>query len=389
MQTAKTKRTLLLGSLILLLVFILAANLGYYGGSTYSGKYCISCHQIRPSYDQWSHSSHRNMDCKECHGSALTLDPAMHATNLRHLYYQLTGRVPTRVLLKDPQVDALVRNCRRCHMNKFAQWQAGGHSVAYSHIFLDERHNRKTLLMDDCLRCHAMFAEGNISDIVKPVSNRGPWTLVNSAFSGRAVIPCLACHQMHSDGKPQQSPNYLEPKSIAQSRNVAVFSLAFYDRRERRHFPVAMLPMPVMKVRDRGVVLSPDPRQRLCYQCHAPEATHEVATGDDRTAIGVHEGIGCLGCHDPHTLDARASCANCHPRLSNCGLDVAKMDTTFKSSASLHNVHFVSCLDCHTKGVPKSKRQREAGQRLLSKGNLTGARERLEEVLVVRNGSGE
>jgi len=39
--------------------------------------------------------------------------------------------------------------------------------------------------------------------------------------------------------------------------------------------------------------------------------------------------------------------------MSNCGLDVEKMDATFASSASKHNVHWVKCVDCHTKGVPK------------------------------------
>jgi hypothetical protein len=49
------------------------------------------------------------------------------------------------------------------------------------------------------------------------------------------------------------------------------------------------------------------------------------------------------------------SCANCHPRLSNCGLDVEKMDTTFLKKESTHNIHFVKCVDCHAKGVPPRK----------------------------------
>jgi hypothetical protein len=360
-----SKKVLLVSSLLLVAVLLLVANLGYYGGSTYSGKYCIGCHQIRPSYDKWSHSAHRNLDCKECHGSALTLDPAMHSNNLRHLYYQLSGKIPDRVLLKDRQVDAIVENCQRCHMNKFSQWKAGGHSVAYSHIFLSARHNKKTLLMDDCMRCHGMFAAGNITDIVTPINNQGPWNLINPAFTNRPVIPCLTCHQMHSEGSPQKSPNYLEPKTIAYSREIRTASLAFFDRRERRHFSALILPLPTMRTKGRQVMMSPDRRQTVCYQCHAPEATHEVKSGDDRTAVGVHEGIGCLGCHDPHTLDARASCANCHPRLSNCGLDVAKMDTSFKSPSSPHNIHFASCTDCHTKGVPKGRRQLEKEKRTL------------------------
>jgi hypothetical protein len=41
--------------------------------------------------------------------------------------------------------------------------------------------------------------------------------------------------------------------------------------------------------------------------------------------------------------------------MSNCGLDVEKMDTTFLAATSKHNVHWVKCADCHPKGIPKKK----------------------------------
>jgi hypothetical protein len=41
--------------------------------------------------------------------------------------------------------------------------------------------------------------------------------------------------------------------------------------------------------------------------------------------------------------------------MSNCGLDVEKMDTTFRAAESKHNIHWVQCTDCHPKGVPKKK----------------------------------
>ncbi len=59
--------------------------------------------------------------------------------------------------------------------------------------------------------------------------------------------------------------------------------------------------------------MSPDPRQALCYQCHAPRAGMASGSGDDRTCQGIHEGIGCLACHAGHTMETRASCANRHP----------------------------------------------------------------------------
>jgi hypothetical protein len=69
----------------------------------------------------------------------------------------------------------------------------------------------------------------------------------------------------------------------------------------------------------------------------------------------VHEGLSCLACHLKHGQKTRASCTTCHPKLSNCGLDVEKMDTTFHAAASKHNIHWVKCQDCHPKGVPKKR----------------------------------
>ena len=69
---------------------------------------------------------------------------------------------------------------------------------------------------------------------------------------------------------------------------------------------------------------------------------------------GVHEGLSCLDCHTSHSNSAKASCATCHPSDSHCGLDVEKMDTSFLSTASKHNIHFVACGDCHN-GVRPQK----------------------------------
>ena len=57
--------------------------------------------------------------------------------------------------------------------------------------------------------------------------------------------------------------------------------------------------------------------------------------------------MSCLDCHYSHSGSAKAACAACHPTDSHCGLEVEKMDTTFLSTASKHNIHFVACGDCH------------------------------------------
>jgi hypothetical protein len=53
------------GSGLVVVGLVAAANVGYYAGSSYSGNYCTTCHQIQASYDRWAQSVHRDMDCEE------------------------------------------------------------------------------------------------------------------------------------------------------------------------------------------------------------------------------------------------------------------------------------------------------------------------------------
>jgi hypothetical protein len=173
----------------------------------------------------------------------------------------------------------------------------------------------------------------------------------------------MACHQVHREGDVATKP----AARFGMAGPGEDKSLAFYDRRERMHIAAVGLPLPVLFDEGRLVNVSQDPRQGICYQCHAPrppDAGTEAATkgwstqvrsGDDRTPMGVHEGISCLACHNGHNQSARASCKSCHPQMSHCGLDVEKLDTTFASAASPHNIHWVKCADCHQHGIPAMK----------------------------------
>jgi hypothetical protein len=208
--------------------------------------------------------------------------------------------------------------------------------------------------MDDCLRCHGMHFEGGIRDLVAPLDMKGPWHLLRPELADQPAMPCLSCHQVPREGELLQRSGSKAAKPAAK-QEVSRPSVGLFDRREQRHVPVELLPLPSMRDGTRAVKISPDSRQALCYQCHAPLASSVVGTGDDRTPVGVHEGLSCQACHLKHGQQTRASCATCHPRLSNCGLDVEKMDTTFVSTASGHNIHFVKCADCHMKGVPRKR----------------------------------
>jgi hypothetical protein len=222
----------------------------------------------------------------------------------------------------------------------------------YSDVFLNSAHNKAEPIYQDCLRCHVMFYDkGTVLDIVEPMDTTGPWKLKNRSLGERPAIPCFACHQVHQSGYPGIRQNLKIPASLHYSRMKKTFTV-FYYRRDSMYFPVLSLTYPEINYNSMPVKISQDPNQNLCIQCHSPNAFNMAGTDDDRTPRGVHEGISCLACHDLHSNSALASCKYCHPAISNCKLDVENMNTTYKDKTSKNNIHFVACIDCHSKGRP-------------------------------------
>ena len=339
--------------LLATIVFVLLPGASVY--YRYSGgQSCARCHEIWQPYADWHTSTHRNVPCSDCHGDVFTLELGFHLKNIRRLGAHLRGEIPEQVRLKTDDVLRMGSRCQKCHRQEYADWAAGPHSGTYKEIFLDDSHNHREQLMDDCLRCHGMHFNGAIRDLVTPLDTTGPWRLRDPKLEEQPTIPCLTCHQMHHEGNILVRSS-VKPLDPGPSQEIFRPSLALFDRRGMDFVALGRLPLPTMHDGDRTIKISPDIRQALCYQCHAPLATMKVASGDDRTAVGVHEGLSCFACHQGHGQKTRASCATCHPQLSNCGLNVETMDTTFKSAKSLHNIHFVKCIDCHTKGIPKMK----------------------------------
>ena len=346
---------------VIAVAFIAALSVALvYGASYYytsqHGQGCASCHEMAAFTSAVHTSAHRSTTCLDCHDASL-------ATKLRHIRVHFLGWPPESIHLRDVDALAMTDRCRRCHQNEYAAWNAGPHSATYSRIFTDPVHNTERRLTDDCLRCHGMHFNGSVRDLVQPMNTRGPWHLTRASLANEPAMPCVACHEMHREGPTQAKP----ATRISAAAAPVPVSLAFYDRREQLHFAAGQLPLPQLYDGARGVRISPDQRQAICYQCHASRvpdngsvaaSNHwgpQIASGDDRTPTGVHEGISCFGCHTGHNENAAASCKNCHPQMSHCGLDVEKMDTSFANAKSAHNVHWVRCIDCHQHGIPRTK----------------------------------
>lgn len=354
-----TMRWIRFGLTACAVVTVLAVAAVFCASAYYSserGQGCASCHEMAAVVYSVHSSQHRTLGCMQCHRAGLR-------TKLRHIKVHLFGRMPEAIRVRNADVLLMTTDCQSCHRKEYADWHAGPHSVTYGEIFTDAKQNKKQRLMDDCLRCHGMYFEGGIRDMVQPQNGIGPWHLVQPKLKDEPAIPCMACHQVHREGDVATKP----ASRFAVADEGKDESLAFYDRREQMHIGTAALPLPVVFDGTRRVNVSPDPRQGVCYQCHAPRSpeagtdatakglARQVGSGDDRTPMGVHEGISCVACHLGHNQNARASCKNCHPQMSDCGIDVEKMDTTFASAASPHNIHWVKCTDCHQHGIPNAK----------------------------------
>jgi len=141
------------------------------------------------------------------------------------------------------------------------------------------------------------------------------WKLRDKKQEMLPTMPCLACHQMHTDNPVSQRYVTLTDSSRAnRERNPRN---ALYVRADKSYLRAALLPKPVMYMGDSIVEIASDPATRLCMQCHAPNSKHQVGSEDDCTVTGVHKGISCIACHLPHSGETKASCIQCHPSLTD------------------------------------------------------------------------
>lgn len=342
------KITILLTFSFLCLAFLFGGYSSW--NSANPQKTCASCHEISPSVHEWKNSAHRKVRCTECHGTALSNGIHSMREKAKMIFSHLSEKKEHEdIRMTEKQVLELSAKCASCHQSEYAKWQSGGHSTNYSDIFLDEKHNKMEKPHWDCLRCHGMYYDGNIDDLMKKTQTTDEkWKLNQNGKATDPTIPCLACHHIHSENKPLLK-NIPTDLTAGTKRNP---SISWYIRTDKRHQRADKLLKIAMVDHDgKAIKVSDDPVNKLCVQCHSPNFTHEAGSEDDRTPTGVHEGISCTACHSPHSNDARNSCKTCHPAVSNCKLDVTKMNTTFYDLKSPNNIHSVSCRSCHSEDL--------------------------------------
>src|ERR1039457_4356479 len=135
---------------------------------------------------------------------------------------------------------------RRLSDRGLRSWESGPHSAGFARIFLDKKHNTANMLMDDCLRCHGMYYEGGIGDLVQPLSRTGPWRLTQPQLADMPSMPCVTCHQVHRQGDPMHKTG-VEGRPAGPAPEVARRPLGLFHRHPQQYVPVAEFRIPAMK----------------------------------------------------------------------------------------------------------------------------------------------
>jgi hypothetical protein len=291
------------------LIFVLIIAGSYVTWNRVDPEYtCARCHEVSPTHERWKTSAHAGVSCIDCHGTAVSggfhsLSEKMNMV-LIHFTEEKTN---DEIRLSEAQRLQINDRCIACHQSEYAGWLAGGHAVNYGEIFMDSVHNAMEKPYWDCFRCHGMFYDGNIHDLMDLDGEWTEWKIRDKKQETLPAVPCLACHQMHTDNAPLatlRTPFVRNPKT------------ALYMRADKMYLRSDRLTTPKMQEGEKEIAVSSDPNSLLCMQCHAPNFKHQAGSEDDRTVTGVHEGISCVACHRPHSGETRQSCLTCHPSLT-------------------------------------------------------------------------
>jgi len=278
---------------------------------------CAQCHEITPSHSKWKSSAHAGVHCIECHGTAISEGFHSLAEKSNMVLTHFTKeKTSDEIRLDERQILAIHRRCIACHQSEYAGWLASGHAVNYREIFMDSVHNALEKPYWDCLRCHGMFYDGNIHDLMALEDTSFiHWKIRDEKQEMLPAIPCLACHQMHTDNPVSQRFVTFSADSLRTS-NARNPRIALYLRADKRYLRADKLPHPQMYNAESEISYASDPNTRLCMQCHAPNFKHQAGSEDDRTVTGVHWELSCTACHRPHSGETRESCAQCHSSLT-------------------------------------------------------------------------
>ncbi|HEU4941073.1 MAG TPA: cytochrome c3 family protein [Candidatus Eisenbacteria bacterium] len=256
-----------------------------------------TCHIMKPYYESWRHSSHKNVACVECHippGVNAEIKKKYEALSMVASYF--TGTYGTK-----PWTEIEDAACLRCHERRLIMGKEMLGDVQFDHsAHLLEMRRGKTLR---CTSCHSQIVQG--SHIAVTTST------------------CILCHfkgQKAGEGTARCTLCHLNPQ-----KQVKVADGVF-DHANAEKFGMQCTWCHAQPKGSTGEV----PRER-CATCHNQVA--RLAKYGDTDLL-----------HRKHVTEHKIDCMDCHLQLRHVEkVDLKTASTRIASAAS-------ECQACHETG---------------------------------------
>jgi len=280
-----------LRALQILLIFVPLGLAAFFVGIETSSQpaFCGSCHFMKPYYDSWRTSTHKDVPCVECH-----IPPGI-ASELRKKYEALSMVVQyfTGTYGTNPWAEVPDQSCLRpgCHERRLLAGREVFKSVLFDHRpHLTEMRRKKRLR---CTSCHSQIVQGQHITVTESTCFLCHF---KGTELGEGVARCTLCHEI--------------PEKLITTAGLA------FDHSDVKRFGMECTLCHSAVVQGEGEV----PQER-CYTCHG-EPERLARRGEvellHRTHVTEHK-VDCLGCHVeiqhriPKELEAVATrCETCH-----------------------------------------------------------------------------
>ncbi len=278
----KRRRLLLIGlPIALILLFVVSVEV------TSTSHFCSSCHYMKPFFESWKTSSHKDVQCKVCH-----YPPGMKSflrTKIEGLV--MVGRYWTRLYVKSkPWAEIQDASCLRpgCHDRRLLEGQVQFGKVVFDHkAHFEDLKRGKTLR---CTSCHSQIVQGE-----------------------HITVTAESCYLCHFKDK---TPEVRTGECAVCHRKDEL--LALKDRFD--HTPVFGNGFRCDKCHSRIVSGTGEVPRENCYKCHFERDRLDKFDDTDlmhRTHITTNK-IECEQCHRAieheisKDIETIADCQACH-----------------------------------------------------------------------------
>lgn len=131
---------------------------------------CMNCHIMGPQYSTWYHSSHReHATCIDCHVPHENIIQSYYfkgKDGMRHATIFTLRTEPQAIIIKKEGVDAVQKNCKRCHAPVFRG------IFRMSHNMYNSNKGKGRL----CWDCHRYTPHGKVRSLSSAPYARVPTT---------------------------------------------------------------------------------------------------------------------------------------------------------------------------------------------------------------------